>query len=72
MCDIVENVRGILESEFGIGVGKGNDVVGNQLHLLNCPRAYAIMYQSIQKVQPTRTNHVVCEDEVLLREVPKE
>ena len=56
---------------FGIGVVKGNDVVGNHQNFFNCPRAYDIMPQYVQKVQPPCAEHVVSEDEVLPREGPE-
>ena len=62
---------GLLEPEFGIGVANGHDVVGRQQYLFNCPQNDDILYQSIQRVQPPCTDHVVREDEVILREGPE-
>ena len=31
------NYRGIIKSEFGIGVANGSDFVGHHRHLLNLP-----------------------------------
>ena len=67
MCKFAEISRGILEPYFGIGVAKGRDIVGHHQHLFNFSSVDAIMYQSIQKVQPPCSYNVVHEDEVLLR-----
>ena len=66
MCDFVLNFSGLLEPDFDIGVGKGHDVVGHHQHLFNLPRAEDIIDQSVQKVQTSHDEHVMCEDEVLL------
>ena len=67
MCHFAENVRGILEPTFGIGVDKGRDAVGHHQHLINFPREDDIIYQSVQKVKPPRAENLVRDDEVLLR-----
>ena len=71
MCEFVENVRGVLEPEFGIGLFKGNGVVGNHQYLFNCPGADDIIYQSVMKLQPPRADHVLIEDDFILREDPE-
>ena len=67
VCEFKENSRGLIETVFGIGVAKGHDIVGCHQHFFNLPQVDYIMSQSYQKVQPPRAQHVVCEDEVLLR-----
>ena len=59
MCGFVENFRGLLEPEFGIGVANGHDVSGHHQHLLNFSRADDIMSQFAHKLQPARAEHVV-------------
>ena len=44
----VVNDRGLTDPEFGIGIAKGRDFVGNPQHLLNCPWADEIISQSVQ------------------------
>ena len=51
-----------------IGVSKVNDVVGNHQNLFNRPRVYNAISKSVQKVQPPCAEHVVSDNEVLLRE----
>ena len=68
MCEFVENIRGLIELEFGIGATKGQDVVIHHQHLFKFSRADDIMPQSSQKVQPPCAENVVSADEVLLRE----
>ena len=70
MCKFAEISRGILEPYFVIGVAKGRDIVGHHQHLFNFSSVDAIMYQSIQKVQPPCTEHVVCEGEVIISKGP--
>ena len=70
MCEFAENIRGLLDPDFGIGVAKGHDVVDHFQNLFNCPRADDIMSQYIKKLQPPRNELVVREDKVLLWESP--
>ena len=69
MCEFVENVRRLLEPAFGIGVSKIHDIVVNRQHLFNCPQVDDIMSHYVHKVQTPYSDHVVHEDEVLLRGV---
>ena len=62
-----ENVRGIIEPEFGIGVAMGYNALGHNHHFFNCPRVGDTMSQSIQKMQTACTENVVHEEEVILR-----
>ena len=47
---VCKNYRGVIKSEFGIGVANGSDVFGHHRHLLNYPRADDIMSQSVHKL----------------------
>ena len=62
---------GFLEPALGIGVAKYHDVIVHHQQLLDWTREDDVMSQSIQKVQPPCVEHVVCEDEVLLRGYPE-
>ena len=59
MCECIENIRGNIYPVIGVGLDKGNDVVGHHQHLLNIPWQYDILSQSIQQVQPPHADHVV-------------
>ena len=71
MCNFAENVRGHLETTLCIGVAYGHDVVGHHHNPCNFYWEYDIVSYSIQKVQPPWAEHVVDEDEILLREGPE-
>ena len=68
MCECRDGVGGILEPDFDSGVAKGHEFGGNHQNLLNTPRSDEIMYQSFQKVYPTRAEHSVRKDGFLLGE----
>ena len=67
MCKFVENVRRLIELEFGICVSKGHDIVVHHKELFNSPRADDAMSPSIHKVQQPRVEHVAREDDDFLR-----
>ena len=60
-----------LKPAFGIYVSNGHVIVVHHQNLLNYPQENEIMYQSDQKAQTPRDDHVVRGDEVLLREGPE-
>ena len=68
MCECIYDLGGPLEPEFGVGVSKGHDFVGDFQHLLNGPCTDGLMFQTSTQVQPPRDDHVVFEDEVLFWE----
>ena len=66
MFEFVYNVMALLGPVFGIGVAKGRGIVSHHQHLFNFPWADEVMPQSVQKLQPPCTVHVVREGEVFL------
>ena len=68
MCDFVENVWGLLELSFGIGVSKVHEIVGHRHHLFNCTWADFVIYRSVQKAKQPCAEHVLHDYGVLLRE----
>ena len=69
--ECIENVGGDIEPEFGSGVAKCYEVLGNHQHLLNSPWTDEIFSQNSQQVQQPQAGSVVCKDKVLLREEPE-
>ena len=47
VCEFVDNIRWMIEPEFGIGVSKVFDIVGHPQALLNCPWEDDITPQSV-------------------------
>ena len=66
LCVLVENGKRLIETEFGIGISKGCNIFGSFHHLFNFPWVDDKMSQSVQKVQPPYTEHVVHDDEFFL------
>ena len=61
MCEFIDKVRKILDTEFGIGIDTGHDIVGLHQQLFNCPWADYIF----------RATYVVRKDGVLIKEGPE-
>ena len=59
------------DPELSIDVATFNDIVGRHHNLFNFPWKDSILSQSVHKVKPPCDEHVLCEDEVLLREGPE-
>ena len=68
VSNFAENVRGVIYHYLGIGVSKGCDDVFHHQYVFKCPRADDVLYNSVHKVQPPCSQHVVCEYDVILME----